>query len=387
MTGFNALKGTLGAVNVALKTTEGLAKGLRPFIDLTEKAFNRLTISVMGFVTAGLLGTAEGNALAFQMRLLAMEVAGVFLPTFDRVLSTVRNLVAWFKNLAGEQQAQIRRWVETAIATLGVVVIGGKLILVFGSMAKGLSILIPLLMGFNMLTGGIVLAVGAAIAGLAAWGISAAMTSDVFKELREVLSPLGEEIKESVPQIADIVPPIEKFNVWNSLLENTLGLLSDIGELIIDLLKPAWDFLIEGITGALDLIGQFLNEVVLELRYLVSYIHDALSLLSFGGIDGSTFREDMEDQRSGRDKGRGFEGGAGGGFGANDAATQRTTPTFAGGTFSDVVGTFKSIQATISKIDYQAKIEDNTKRAADGIDKLVNNGWGGAGGDFAVVGP
>lgn len=393
VSGWNALKGTLGAVNVALKTTEGLAKGLRPFVELSEKAFNRLTLSIMGFVTAGLLGTAEGNALAFQMRLLAMEIAGIFLPTFDRVLHTVRSMVAWFKQLTGEQQETIARFVEMTVVGLGVFMVLGKITVALGALSKGLNILIGLGAGHPIILG-LTLAALAASAAFAMWKTHTEGVAGTFSWAIEGVQKLWGWITNLAGGIADYFGPAvtKTFGYFSWALTNVMPLLESVGTLISEIISLLADIF----APLVSTIGTIFDVTFQAMAVVVRTVVDSLKLLVDSLIDLLKWTRDamewlgllevrqQEAQEEESDRGKDFSG-AGGDFGPG-SSTHRS-PTFAGGGFQGVADTFKQIQSTISKIDYQEKIADNTKRAADGIEQLVNGGFAGAGGDFGVVGP
>jgi len=87
-----------------------------------------LTSKVMGFVSAGLAGTAEGERLNLVMTRLNQSIASIFTPAIHAAIDKLNQLTNWFRNLSGNQQEQIRNMVGMGVAFLGVATIVPKLI-------------------------------------------------------------------------------------------------------------------------------------------------------------------------------------------------------------------------------------------------------------------
>src|SRR5262249_54126065 len=84
-------------------------------------AFVALTASTLGWVRAGLAGTAQGNLLAVQFQLLSRQVASIFLPTINALTDGIQRLRVWMEGLTGVQQKLIQHFLEGSIATLAVI--------------------------------------------------------------------------------------------------------------------------------------------------------------------------------------------------------------------------------------------------------------------------
>lgn len=93
-----------------------------------------VTAAAHSWVSAGLSGTSQGNALSMQFTLLSHQIAGVFVPTINLVIHSIERLTAWFRSLDGNQQAMIRRWVEAAAVMVVVSQIAGRIAPIFISM-------------------------------------------------------------------------------------------------------------------------------------------------------------------------------------------------------------------------------------------------------------
>lgn len=62
--------------------------------------------TILGFVTAGMAGTVEGNRMTLAWQMLSREIAGVFLPVIQKVMDSLFQTVRWFRNLGeGGQNA------------------------------------------------------------------------------------------------------------------------------------------------------------------------------------------------------------------------------------------------------------------------------------------
>jgi hypothetical protein len=84
-----------------------------------SSAFLMLKNSVMGWVTAGLQGTAEGYQLNYQFQQLSRQIAAVFLPVIRTAIQTIREAVDWFRGLTREQQDSFRNWTLIVGGVLG----------------------------------------------------------------------------------------------------------------------------------------------------------------------------------------------------------------------------------------------------------------------------
>lgn len=80
--------------------------------------YQMVTGAVMGFVRAGLQGTAEGNLINLRFQQLSRQIANLFLPVINRVIAALDRVVNWFYRLDGRQQANIARWAGMGIAAL-----------------------------------------------------------------------------------------------------------------------------------------------------------------------------------------------------------------------------------------------------------------------------
>jgi hypothetical protein len=173
-----ALKGW-HEVEQKLKTTKGTAElveaGIKKIGHTAKYAFAIGTASILGFVRAGLQGTAQGEMLHYRMQMLSREIANVFLPTINKANEYLGQAVSWFRGLNGEQQDNIRKYAFIALGILGVVGALPKLVAAAQAAMTALSALAahPVLAGLALLA-----------AGLAAVGVAAYLSTQQLREMQ-----------------------------------------------------------------------------------------------------------------------------------------------------------------------------------------------------------
>lgn len=140
MKGWEAMKKQLGEAKEMLTTVE---TGIDKIAKVSGRAFTYASASIMGFVTAGLRGTYEGERLAFQMDKLSKGIAAIFLPTIQQVSKYLQQAVDWFQSLTREQQDSYRKWILIGLGVLLVVSKIPTLISALGAVRTALVALGP----------------------------------------------------------------------------------------------------------------------------------------------------------------------------------------------------------------------------------------------------
>jgi hypothetical protein len=222
-------------------------------IGLAVTAFQSLTNAARGWVQTGLQGTTTGNLLATQFQFLGREVAAVFLPTLNAVIDRVRDLTNWFRRLTGDQQDNIRRWVEAAgafvltqqiltrvAATIGGVVI--PMVKLLGSVVTGEAFTVAGAIG--LATGGLSILVGAlSVAASAAVGFAVGTQSG-----REALANLWQAVRPVVDGMRGLVGVLG--GVWGGVAEQVGGSIGRIARVVAGTLGPV-------LAGVTDVAGRF----------------------------------------------------------------------------------------------------------------------------------
>jgi hypothetical protein len=121
--GMDVVQGAMASIKTGLDHVEAQTQKANAQLQATPVAigaavagFQLLTNAARSWVSAGMAGTAHGNLLALQFTMLSREIAGVFVPTINLAIRGIEKITAWFRSLTGEQQGNIRRWVEAAAA-------------------------------------------------------------------------------------------------------------------------------------------------------------------------------------------------------------------------------------------------------------------------------
>lgn len=163
----------LDRINAKAKDTESswtrVGRGIQSITSAAQVGFGIASASILGFVRAGLQGTMQGELMQFQMQQLSREIAGVFLPTINKVNELLGRAVAWFQGLSKEQQDSVRKWVLVGVAVLGVVAALPKLVAAAKLAVSALSAMYanPVLAGLAAVAiaiGAIAIAAGRSIA-------------------------------------------------------------------------------------------------------------------------------------------------------------------------------------------------------------------------------
>ena len=93
----------------------------------------------MGWVQAGMAGTAQVAQLGVGMQFLSREIASVFTPTINAVIDKVHSMVDWFRNLSGEQQTLMRNMVFMTVGFTGAISVVNSLYLHVVQLTAGLK--------------------------------------------------------------------------------------------------------------------------------------------------------------------------------------------------------------------------------------------------------
>jgi hypothetical protein len=172
-------------IKASIEETKRLEGQMQKFGQMAKTVFQWASMGIMGFVTAGFMGTTQGELFHESMRELSNEIASVFLPIMQMATDMVRGLTDWFRNLSGGTQDGIM----VIVAIAGVMgVMTAVIIKVAGAIATlvlGLKAFV-LWMGFvHVSTGGLLLALGAIVAVLVAIGAAIAAAFGAFDSKKD----------------------------------------------------------------------------------------------------------------------------------------------------------------------------------------------------------
>lgn len=272
-----AVKRVEGSLKSADAQAQKVAAASAKVGQVITTAFAAASGTILGFVRSGLAGTSAGEQLSMRMSQLSREVTNLFLPAIQKVIDTLTSVVSWFKNLSGEQQNAIGKWIMLTVGALGVATILPRVI----SGLKGVGAAFTVLSAHPIVA--VVAALGAMVAGT-------------------------EEGRSALGQL---------FGAFKPALEAVAGLVTEIGRLfspIIAALGEALPPLVEALVPAFEAVASVIKAIVQGITAVVRGVRSALEFL--GIIDAAPAVEEPAARRQrpgeGRNElqasGKGFEG-------------------------------------------------------------------------------
>lgn len=154
---------------------------------------------VQSFVRQGMALSAEGEQIQIRFQQISYQVASLFSPEIRKAADLLQHIVAWFRNLSGEQQAHIALWAKLAV---GISLVGAAAPRVAASVAglqtawKGLSAAMGLAAANPALLA--ILAVAAAVA----------LVTTHSRTLQAVFRELGLALVNTMEQVLDVVKSV-----------------------------------------------------------------------------------------------------------------------------------------------------------------------------------
>ena len=275
--GFRRTADVMGALGQGMART-----GLQ-----AQLAFGVASAGLLGFVRAGLQGTAEGERFGVMMGFLSREIGSIFKPQIDALLGGLERLVDWFSKLDGGQQQLINRFAQAAAAGLLVAAIMPKIILGISGVISSVIALTTATSVLDVVTGGILPVVGALVTGFVALGAASFVMTNGFEGAWKVIKPLVDTLKSGFLEAWAAVQPLvavlsSHFAVAAAqsaeFLANALKLIGPVAAEVIGILSDAFAELSPKILEQ----GQALNKLAIDaLPYLLSATKAAAEGLAF----------------------------------------------------------------------------------------------------------
>lgn len=221
------MAGTLGQwfIEVSLKGAEVAKAGVAALTAKAKEAAGTLggafatagklaSGALLGLASAGLVGTAEGNRLAFAWQQLSRQIAAVALPAFQAITDTLMKLVLAFRELTGAMQDSLLAWgglaVGVGLVATGIGVIPGLFLAAFSAWALFKDSITG-----NKMFGGL---------------------QEAFTGLMTTVGELAEKLKPLFTVLVSVL--IESLTVIIKLINNTVEVIARA----VSFLKDAWDF-------------------------------------------------------------------------------------------------------------------------------------------------
>lgn len=223
-----ALAGLSGGMSLVVTKIAEMATKIQDFADNAIQAFSRATAAASAFVAVGFIGTLEANRLSFQFQLLSREVAGIFVPTMEKVQRIVQNIAASFRRLTENQQAGIRMFGEFAVATTASY-----------QAINGLSAALESMTGIPIPT---------VLKAIAAIGAGLALTFRSVEQLEQVFQPLLDSLARFAVTFGDLMLDIG--NAITDVLVPAIIVLTKQLQVMLGLLTVATRIIHGGLVGA-----------------------------------------------------------------------------------------------------------------------------------------
>ncbi len=208
---------------------------------VTDATIGRATLVLTGFVTAGIATSNMGAALGMRMEVLSRSIASVFLPAFESAIAVLDETIKFFQGLSGAQQANLRHWVEGALAVLAFVKILPLVTAGIGAVTAAVATLSAVTEAFTAsISGGLwqllqaLLAPLAKLAALAVGvGVGVGVATGAFASLTEKLGPVFEAIQKVVGALAEAFKPA---------LDAVVQVVGMIADTVLSVLPTVIDF-------------------------------------------------------------------------------------------------------------------------------------------------
>ena len=245
-----AIQGRLAGIEKAAGTI-GMA---------VSNSFGTAVRFVEGFVRQGLAASAMGDYLNYQMSELARQVGSVFVPVFQAASEKLQQVINWFRNLTGEEQAQLRFWGMVSFGVLTASAALPKVIAAFSGLdtaIRGIGTAMGVLAAHPLVAIGV--AIAAAVTASGRWkeiiesiGNAAGRIADKFKD-----SGLAQSFEKIFKSIGRVLEPVI------DVLVRAIGLFADTFLIVIDVLDPfirALEIAIEGVAIIVEKASSLINK-------------------------------------------------------------------------------------------------------------------------------
>jgi phage-related protein len=246
---FADLRGEFGRVGAHLTLLgERVEKFQEKFEKISAAVVRPLqlaTVAMAGFVAAGLRGTVQSEALAFHFERLARAVADIFAPAINQVIGAIESLANWFRGLSDRQKDLIAAFAITGAA---IVVLAGVAVAAIVAVKIAVNALTAAFAALNVVSGGILIIIGAIITAGAAL---VALTASTEKG-REALSKLWKAIQPIFEALGEL------FSLSVDLLTPLIDAIAGIAQVIADILVPqfkAWAAALRTIITGMERLG------------------------------------------------------------------------------------------------------------------------------------
>ena len=211
--------------------------------DFMAGMFVKPLMGIGAFAAGGLYASAVWQQFSFVIERLARSIAGLFGPEIRKVLELLQRFSNWIEGLNNHQRAMIAHLIEAAAA---VVLVGKAMPYLFSGIQMVVGGIVELIAGaslLDVLTGGILPAIGMLVTVFVALGVATGVAGGALEGIGERLEPLIKMLTSGGAKILEKFQPAMTAlsGMFDSLLdgmEQTLPALMDIAGELADALIP-----------------------------------------------------------------------------------------------------------------------------------------------------
>lgn len=291
----SGLKDVQPEIEKAIQGLDKFKSGIQQIGALGAKVF--ATLSAQIAATAAIADPARFQQFTLAMRDLAGVVGQILAPVLERVTELVRGLADWIINLSDGQKALFGSVVGVGLGFSSMATILPKVI-------SGVVSLVTAVMGLNVATGGILVAVGLLATALIPIISQGAETGSVMESLADAFRPVMDALKELGGLFTQAMKPIGELvmvlgealrpvlDAVSSVIKTLISAMStQIGvvtnlispiKALIQAIAPLISVVFQVASGLAEIFGSVLEVVNMVIGAVLGLLLDALKpLVSF----------------------------------------------------------------------------------------------------------
>jgi hypothetical protein len=185
-----------------------------------------------------------------------------------KAIEVLEDVIRWFRDLSGEQQIHIARWIMAAAAALSFSKLMPVLISGITGVVGAVRALTVAIVGLESSTGigALLPIIGAAITAFASLAIGTEIANHGFTRLWNTFGPIFTQLKKAFDELGRIFAPV--FQAMEEALTELMPSLKDFTDALVSFLIPAMKQLAAILTVTIRL-GTFVLEFWLKLETII----------------------------------------------------------------------------------------------------------------------
>lgn len=225
-------------------------------------SYTYLTNKVMGYVSAGIAASVEGQRLAWVQEQLNRQIGSLFAPQIRAVIDGLTRLMERMHSLTGDQQAQIRNTILGTTAFFGMYSLAPLLAAGLGKIGLAMA----------AITGQPLLAAGAAIAALT-------LGTDEGRQALASLIRAAQPLADALAKVVEAMTPLTSvFRAFAGIIESVAPAIQALAR-VVEIVGP---------TAALAATYYLLGQAILWTSAQVGTMTGALFLKAKAAFTAAT---------------------------------------------------------------------------------------------------